>query len=266
MYEIRVLCECEYAAPGGSHQYLDLCLPVDQAGPHPVVVWIHGGGWRGGTRAAAEKTWLVRHGYAFASIDYRLSGVAAFPAPLYDCKAALRWLRLHAEAYDLDPDRIGVWGGSAGGHLAALVGLTADDASLAGSDHPGPSCAVQAVCDFCGPSDLTRLANDEIAPDAYELLHTVVRPFLGGAPAEVPDTAKRASPLHHVVPGAPPFLLCHGSRDELVPPDESRRLHEALLAAGGESEFHLLDDEGHGWDPALTDDRVLTFFDRTLKG
>jgi acetyl esterase/lipase len=215
--------------------HLDLRVPPG-AGPFPVVVWIHGGAWWAGTRLRLPETIaavgfhdrLLRRGYAVADVDYRLSREAIFPAQLYDVKAAIRWLRDYAAELRLDPDRFAAWGESAGGHLAALAGLTGD-----------PGDGVQAVVDWYGVAGLIDdppAALPEGAPGVW---------LLGGQPAERPALAAKASPVNQVHPGAPPFLCMHGTADQTVPYRHSEVLTEALRAQGVRCDLHPVDGADH---------------------
>ena len=147
-----------YAQAGPHALRLDLYIPNDVPGPYPLIVWVHGGAFRMGDKANPIARPLVAYGYAIASINYRLSHQAIFPAQIHDCKAAVRWLRAHAAGYDLDGARVGAWGDSAGGHLVAMLGAAGDVPELEGDlgnlEH---SSRVQAVCDWYGPSDFLRM-------------------------------------------------------------------------------------------------------------
>jgi acetyl esterase/lipase len=233
---------------------LDLVLPPETGNPVPAVVFLHGGGWRVGSRhsigpgyAAASPTpfeRLAQAGIAVASVDYRLSGEATWPTALHDAKAAVRWLRARADELGIDPERIAAWGESAGGHLAELLGLTGTD--LDGDvGITGPSSSVAAVVAWYAPSDIaalpTDLGQDTADPDTREAL------FLGAPAVTVPERAAQASPITHVTPGAPPFLLLHGEADRLIPFVQSVRLHTALAEAGAEAEIVLFEDADHMW-------------------
>ncbi|MCX7750582.1 MAG: alpha/beta hydrolase [Candidatus Bipolaricaulota bacterium] len=267
----QVLRDLAYARVGGKSLRLDLHLPRRAEGARiPVVVWIHGGGWRGGDKAGTPAPEVLGEGYAVASINYRLSPEAPFPAQIHDCKAAVRWLRAHADRYGLDPDRIGVWGSSAGGHLAALLGTSGGVAELEGAvgEHLDQESRVQAVCDFFGPADLLALLEPGAwsAPTAL----SAVSLLLGGPVAERVELARLASPVAHVSPDDPPFLIVHGDRDATVPLDQSERLHRALTASGVSSTLHVVRGAGHGIpelrrDPAV-DPLIRAFFDRHLRG
>ncbi|MCU1614438.1 MAG: putative esterase [Frankiales bacterium] len=235
---------------------LDLYLPPESDGEVPAVVFFHGGGWRVGSRHCAGPAYLdaeptpferlARDGIAVASADYRLSGEATWPAQLHDAKAAVRWLRARAGELGIDPGRIAAWGESAGGHLAELLGLMADDAALEGDvGVTGPSSAVTAVVAWYAPSDVGAVATDTGADPLDPT--TREAQLLGAAPALVADRAAEASPLAHVSPAAPPFLLLHGAADRVIPGVQSQRLYETLLEAGVQVEFDLYEDAGHMW-------------------
>lgn len=246
---------------------LDLYLPADRAEPTPVIVWIHGGAFRHGSRAdVGPARRQVERGYAVASIDYRLSGTATFPAQVRDCKVAVRWVRASAEKHGLAPDRIAAWGASAGGHLAALVGTTGDDVAFG---DPGPyaehSAAVQAVCDYFGPTDFLAMNaagsdQDHEAPDSPE------SELLGGPIREHPERVERADPATYVDGDEPPFLLVHGSEDPIVPHEQSIYLRTALRDAGSSVRLHTVGGAGHGgFEDSETDRLVDDFLDRHLR-
>ncbi len=221
---------------------LDLRVPPGPA-PVPLVVWVHGGGWVSGDRRYLPETLrpnqlfdaLLVAGMAVATVDYRLAGEAAFPAQLHDVKSAIRYLRAHAGALGLDAASVGIWGESAGGHLAALVALTAARTDLAGDlGVTGPSSAVDVVVDWYGVADPGALPQPELPPE----LAAVLPPAALEHPSDVllagadPTTRANAAPLSQVHPGAPPFLLVHGTADRLVPFAQSEQLLAALTAAG----------------------------------
>ena len=257
----------EYARVGDLSLRLDLYMPAKSEAKPPLIVWIHGGGWRNGSKERVRNAWLVQEGYALASINYRLSDKGPFPAQIHDCKAAIRWLRANASKFGYDARHIGVAGSSAGGHLAALLGTGAGVEDLEGTvgSNLEQSSRVQAVLDLYGPADMAAMrvpARTRRRPHAVTLL-------LGGTPKEVPDVAKRASPVTHVTKDDAPFLILHGERDRLVPVQQSTSLHAKLRASGVPSELHVLPGAGHGgpaFDAADTRKRILAFFDRTLKG
>jgi acetyl esterase/lipase len=228
----------------------------ESAEPPPLVVWIHGGGWMMGDRRYLPETLrpdavfdaLLGAGLAVASIDYRHALEAPFPAQLHDAKAAVRWLRAHADDVGVSVERIGVWGESAGGHLAALVGLTAHRPDLEGTHGVvGPSSAVDVVVDWYGPADFTTMPRMTPPPHIAAKLEPAMltppedqltRGLDGQALAD-------ASPVTHVTPAAPPFLLVHGTTDWLVPYAQSGQLHAALAANGVESRLVPIEGAEH---------------------
>ena len=262
----EVLKDIEYASVDGISLKLDLYLPdAPSENPIPLVVWIHGGGWRAGSKAPTRAPRTLGPDYAVASIDYRLTDQAIFPAQIHDCKAAVRWLRAHADEYGLDPERFGAWGSSAGGHLVALLGTSGGVAELEGTvgDHLEVSSRVQAICDYYGPTDFLALLDqpsliDRRTPTSPESL------LLGGLIVDLPELAALASPVTHVDPTDPPFLIVHGDSDRTVPYQQSVDLHAALAEAGVEATLHLVGRAGHGGFPSIVDLLVKDFFDRML--
>ena len=232
--------------------------------PMPVIVFIHGGGWRSGDKAtsAQRAPAVLEAGFVFAGINYRLTGIATFPAQIHDCKCAIRYLRAHAKQYGIDPNRIGVWGSSAGGHLVALLGTSGGAKELEGDGGwAEQSSRVQAVCDWYGPSDLVNLAKHRGRSrhiDAESIL-------LGGAAKDKLELARQASPITYVTADDPPFLIMQGTEDPVVPAAQSEVLHKALTAVGVDSTYIPLEGAGHGgpqFAKRLPD--VLAFFTRTL--
>ncbi|MFI2780066.1 alpha/beta hydrolase fold domain-containing protein [Streptomyces sp. ALB3] len=252
-----------YAVPDGIRPLtVDLWLPEDTAGPVPVVVFVHGGGWRTGLRddlGPRFRRWrpgpfarFARAGFAVACADYRLSGEAPYPAQTDDLAALLKWLGTRAEELGLDTGRTVLWGESAGGHLAALTALTQ------------PAGAVRGCVTWYAPTDLPGLAEDGAEgtydahdPSSFEAM------LLGGAPASRTDLARAASPVAHAGPHAPPFLILHGADDTLVPVRQSLRLAEALRAAGRRPDLRVLAGGDHLW-VGLSDEGVEDCFSRTL--
>lgn len=256
-----------YASPGGRDLLLDLYLPAASR-PLPLVVWIHGGGWRSGGKDRCSALQLTRNGYAVASVGYRLTGESQFPVQIQDCKAAIRWLRANAKRYGLDADHIGVWGSSAGGHLVALLGTSGGVEDLEGNHGvSGQSSRVQAVVDYFGPTDFLRM--DDFpgkivhnAPDSPESL------LIGGPIQQNPEKVARANPIAYVTENDPPFLIVHGDKDPLVPIDQSRRLEAALKTAGVDVHMHVIEGGGHGgkgFSSPETLAMVTGFLDRNLR-
>ncbi len=264
-----------YVVGGHERQKLDLYVPEKSGGALPVIVWVHGGGWQGGSKNQCRPLadGFVARGYAVASVGYRLSGEAIFPAQLEDCKAAVRWLRAHARDYGLDPARFAAWGSSAGGHLVALLGTAGDVPEFEVGAHRDQSSRVQAVVDWFGPTDFN--AMDRHAPAGAGLKHdspNSPESKLIGAPIADPANrakVKRADPVTYVSAGAPPFLIMHGDADATVPHHQSVLLHDALAAAGVPVRFVTLEGAGHGTGgfgtPAAAE-LVASFLDHRLKG
>lgn len=234
-----------------SGMQLDLYLPAEVSEPVPIIVWIHGGAWRMGDKEGntgrKPPVEIMDYGFAFASINYRLSHEATFPAQIHDCKAAIRWVRAHAKEYGIDPERVGVWGASAGAHLAALLGTSKDITELEGDGgNPQYHSSVQAVCDWFGPNDLIRMSKmkGELEQESPESL------VIGGPLLENVDKVIQANPLTYINKHSPPFLIVHGDNDVVVPSDQSHILHEALLQADVEAGLHIVPGAGHGFEGA----------------
>jgi len=257
-----VLRDIEYANVDGHSLRLDLYLPERVEAPVPLVLWVHGGGWRAGDKSPTYAPETLGEGYAVASVNYRLSDVAQFPAQIHDVKAAVRFLRGNAHRFGLDPNRFGAWGSSAGGHLVALLGTSCGILELEGElgDDLDQSSCVQAVCDFFGPTDLVSLLAQRGASTRRPMPEDHL---IGGPVEEHVDLATLASPIAHVDETDPPFLIMHGSEDATVPVDQSIAFDETLRAAGVESTLVVIDSAGHGF-PRSEVDPVKPFFDRHL--
>ena len=267
----KALKDLEYATPNGHSVKLDLYLPEEGDGPFPVVVWIHGGGWKNGDKADCPpaKLGYCAKGYAAVSLSYRLSGVAPFPAQVEDVKAAIRWLRANAKEYKLDKDRIGVWGVSAGGHLVCMLGLTGKTKEFDVGDHLDQSSEVQAVCNWCGPAHLEHAYEGlDMNTDLTKQLVQMYKEFLGGSMDEKKELVKKASPYFYVHQDAPPFLHVHGTMDTLVPVEQSEMLHDHLRQHNVESRLILLPQVWHT-GPEFGAPKLFTeiqiFFDKHLK-
>lgn len=261
-------------------QTLDIYLP-DGDGPFPLVVNIHGGGFRMGDKDMLDAPIaeaLLAKGIAVASIDYRLSGEAKFPAAIEDAKAAVRFLRANAGRYRLDPDRFLVFGQSAGGNLASLIGTTGNAAVFDNPalGNPGVPSTVVAVIDWFGPSDfslLDRHAREQGCPPDHGAADSPESAYLGAAIGTVPDKVRASNPITYADPQDPPFLLQKGTEDCLVPVGQSRVLLLALQKAGVAAELELLDGAGHGdmglWQPVFSSkanvSRVVAFAEEHLR-
>jgi acetyl esterase/lipase len=237
--------------------------------PMPAIVYIHGGGWIGGSpdQAIGFINYFAHHGYVAVSIEYRLSGEAKFPAQIEDCKCAVRYLRAHAAGYNLDPDRIGAMGDSAGGHLAALLGASAGVKEFEGAGGwPDFSSKVEAVCDWYGPVEFSKRVETGNA-EMDLMINGYVATLLGGTPQEKPGLAKSASPVTWLTKDAPPFLIMHGDKDPVVPLAQSQEFADALKAAGVDVTFHIIPNAGHGTPQFFTPgvfEQVISFFDTKL--
>lgn len=263
MSQVETIKNLEYAKHDGSALHLDLYLPRRADGKMPVVMIVPGGGWRNCSKDNPP-LFLTDDGFALAPIMYRVSSEAIAPANVKDCKAAVKWLRANAGRYNLDPDRIGACGSSAGGHLSALLGTAPDVAKLEpAGDNETYSSAVQAVCDMCGPSDLTRMAIPEIR-ERFSVVHEVTEQYLGGPVEDRLELARLVSPVNYVSDDCPPTLIIHGQDDPVVSVEESILFHRELSNAGADTSLHLLKGVGHGCPPELTSKTIIEFFKRTL--
>jgi acetyl esterase/lipase len=265
---VQIVKDIEYGRGGEMPLYLDLYIPETPIiKPMPAVIFIHGGGWQSGDKYPSQVRSLAQCGFFAVSINYRLSGVAIFPAAVEDCKCAVRWLRANAVKYNVDPNRIGVWGGSAGGHLALMVACTDETAGLEGNGSwETYSSRVQAVCSYYGPTDLMSMQDggDTAAPAK----------FIGGSLLEKPETYKLASPVTYVTLDDPPLLMVHGQSDRVVPYAQSVKMLDAYLKLGLKVELVEVLNAGHGFQPvgdkAISPtqqeifQKVLDFFVREL--
>lgn len=263
---VRMLGDLEYVPSGHERNKLDLYLPdrpAEMSKPLPLIIWVHGGAWQSGSKESCPAIRFVRKGYAVASINYRLSQHAIFPAQIEDCKAAIRWLRANSSKYGLDPKRFGVWGSSAGGHLVALLGTAGDVKEFDKGQNLNFSSRVQAVCDYFGPTDFTKIGRfpSNIKHDAPD---SPGSKLIGGPIQQNRQAARRASPITYVTTDDPPFLIVHGDNDPIVPHNQSQLLYEALKNAGVQVKFHTVEGAGHGFNSPQVDKMVEDFFDRWL--
>jgi acetyl esterase/lipase len=254
-----------YVTNGHPQQKLDLYVPKSGARV-PLIIVIHGGAFRGGDKGDQNPTRFLSEGYAVASLNYRLSQHAIFPAQIEDCKAAVRWLRSNAASYKLDSDRFGVWGSSAGGHLAAMLGTTGETRVFDVGENLDFSSRVRAVADWFGPTDFLQM-------DAHRLADGMVHDspgspesvLIGGALQKNKDRAVKANPITYITSSAPPFLIAHGDLDRLVPINQSKLLEAALKKAGVAVSFYTVKGGGHGFRDATADDMRSRFFAKYLK-
>jgi acetyl esterase/lipase len=266
--DVKVLRDLVYEQVGGRSLRLDIYSPKTIARPLPAVLWIHGNRWLVGSKSRGPSFNLMGKGYIVVSLDYRLSGEAPFPAAIEDCKAAVRWLRANAATYHIDPDHIGAWGHSAGGHLAALLGTTGGVAQLEGvGGNPTISSRVQAVCDMSAPSDLLHFyesvsgSNDESARRAK----SAIEQFVGGPVEQNRAKAIAASPVTYVTHDDAPILLIHGENDMSIPASQSEMFAAKLKAAGVDVTLDIAQGRGHGVGGPSSARDITNFFDKHLK-
>jgi acetyl esterase/lipase len=235
-----------YVTGGHERQKLDLYLP--KAGARlPLIINIHGGAFKMGSKEQGVPTEYLAEGYAVASINYRLSQHAKFPAQIEDCKAAVRWLRAHASDYRLDPDRFAAWGGSAGGHLAAMLGTTGDTKEFDSGANLDQTSRVQAVVDYFGPTDFLQMDAHRLPNgQTHDPANSPESELIGGAIQENKEKTARANPITYITPSDPPFLICHGDQDPMVPHHQSELLEAALKKAGVPVSFYTVKGAGHG--------------------
>ncbi len=257
--------DIEYARHDGISLKLDLYLPAESKGDVPVIVFVHGGGWKNGSKDSGKRgAWLVTHGFAIASISYRLTDAGQWPDQINDCYAAVRWVRKNAKKYGFNRERVGCWGTSAGAHLAALMGTR---------PYPGRervSSRVQATADWFGPTELLTMPPNNVGNGRTEedVANSNGAKLLGSTVKDVPELAKDASALSNVSEDDSPFLIMHGTADMGVPIIQSEKLHAALTAAGVSSTFVSLKGAKHGGPQFSTPESnrlVLEFFAKYLK-
>jgi acetyl esterase/lipase len=248
--------DVEYARVGKERLALDLHMPAGEPRA-PLIVWVHGGAWRSGSRESMPLAALVEQGYAVASVDYRLTPVAPFPAQVHDIKAAIRFLRAKQAELGVDAKRIAIAGDSAGGHLAALVGVSAGVAELEGDvgDHDGESSAVQAIVDFYGPTNLTTIL-DQSTPHGLGVRIPALQLLLSGQPEDKPEGAKVASVVTHVDASDPPLLIIHGDQDPQVPINQSHELVGRYEEFKLPVQFEVVHGGAHGGDEYYDAERI----------
>ena len=255
----------EYANPDDQHLQLNLARPKTGDGPFPAIVCIHGGGFRAGKRESYDGliVRLAEQGYVAITVTYRLAPKYQFPAAVHDTKAAVRWLRANAAKYKIDPSRIGTTGGSAGGHLAQFLGVTAGVKEFEGDGgNQAESSAVACVVNVYGPSDFTKSYGKSV--DAAEVLPL----FLGGNLEKARKLHLKASPLYWVTPVAAPTLCIHGTLDKYVAHEQAVWLVDKMNAAGAEAELLTLEGAGHGFkgkDAETADKALMAYFNKKLK-
>lgn len=263
----RVFNDVEYAMVDGMALRLDLHLVESRQAP--LIVWVHGGAWRGGSKSDMPLGPLMDDGYSIASVDYRLSTVAPFPAMIHDIKAAIRFLRASAAHYGYDASRIAIAGGSAGGHLAALVGVTNGVKELEGKvgGNLDQSSDVQATMSLFGASNLMTILSQS-KPQGLKMRVPALQLLLDGQPTDKPELAKLASPVNHLDAKDPPLLLVHGDADPQMPPEQSKELAEACKKAGVSVQLEILPGAVHGGKVFYDETRTAlmkAFLDKALR-
>ena len=263
---VTVHRDVAYVTDGHERQKLDLYVP-DIGENLPLIIWVHGGAWRGGDKTNYIRMEYLKAGYAGASLNYRLSQHAIFPAQIEDVKAAVRWLRANAETYRLDPNRFAAWGSSAGGHLVAMLGTTGDIVEFEVGENLKVSSRIQAVVDYFGPTDFLQMDAQSLpdglvhdAPDSPE------SQLVGGPIQAYKDRVARANPITYVSKDDSPFLIIHGDKDKLVPYQQSVLLKDALAEADVPVTFYKVEGGGHGWfkDPKVPE-LTKAFLEEHLK-
>jgi acetyl esterase/lipase len=260
-------------------QKLDLYIPTMGSGPFPVVIMVHGGGFMMGDKAdgagLSGVDQLLAAGYVVASINYRLSSEATYPAQIFDAKAAVRFLRANAAQYNLNPDKFGAWGASAGGNIVSLLGTTCGVAELEGAElgNAEQSSCVQAVVDWFGPIDF--LAMDEqfagtSCPQTHDAADSPESKLVGAAIQTVPDIVKTTNPMNYITADDASFFIENGTADCNIPPIQNKNLADALSAVIGTDKvtYVSLEGAGHGGSQFGTDENlalVIGFLDQYLK-
>lgn len=266
--DARMLLDLPYVENAAPRQKLDLYVPAQPKGP--LMVWIHGGGWTGGSKSNPPGLAMVANGVTVASLEYRFSQDAVFPAQIEDCKAAIRWLRAHAQEYGYREDKVAAWGASAGGHLVALLAVTGQDKTFDVGANLDRSSAVQCALDWFGPTDFP--AYDPNLPTAAvqpENPESVIAKLLGGTVSQKLELAKSASPITYVTKDAAPILIMQGTKDPLVPADQSRRFYDKLKSVGADATLDIIEGAGHGGPQFTAPEKlkiILDFFVKHLAG
>ena len=250
------VADLPYATVNGIELKLDLYRPGENAKPG-IVVWVHGGAWRGGSKKDMPLGSLVSAGYVVASVDYRLSPQAPFPAQVHDIKAAIRFLRAKQRDYGIDASRVVIAGASAGGHLAALVGVTNSHAELEGrvGEYLDQSSRVDAIVSFFGMSNLTTILSQS-TPHGLKVRVPALQLLLEGQPEEKVELARLASPVFHVDVRDPPLLLIHGDQDPQAPINQSHELQGRYEAVKRPCQFVVVHEGKHGGAEFFDDERM----------
>lgn len=262
-------------------QILDIYLPENASKPYPVILHYHGGAFLFGTQRDCNLEPMLRglaRGYAVVSVQYRMSGEARFPAFVWDCKAAVRWVRANAAKYHLDADKIAAWGPSAGGYIAAMLGVSGGNPAFENLEQGNAEYAsdVQAVIDWCGPAggflnmDPAIRENGVGVPDHNDAESPESR-ILGAQITTIPELSELAAPYRYAYKEVPPFLIIHGEADPIVPVQQSRALAAAIEKAAGKDRVTLktFEGKGHHGEPWYDEPEIsgicLDFLDKIFK-
>lgn len=264
MESIQRINDIQYATADGHRLLLDLYLPQNVDQP-PLLVWVHGGAWRAGSKSAMPLIDLIQRGFAIASVDYRLSPVARFPAQVHDLKAAIRFLRGSAPKYGYNADKIGILGSSAGGHLVALMGVTNGHPQLEGDlgDFDQESSHLDVVVDYYGPTNFMTILQQS-TPHGLSVRVPALELLLGDRPERTPELAKLASPVFHVDNSDPPLLMIHGDQDPQVPINQSHELHAKYKQHKLPVTFEVVHGGAHG-GPQFFDDKRMKLVEAFLR-
>ena len=268
--EYEKIADVIYGKIGDRELLLDVYLPATATtATPPLLVWVHGGAWRGGTKDRVMILDFINDGYAIASLDFRLSGEGMFPAQVHDIKAAIRFVRAKAEFYGYDAENIALLGSSSGGHLVSLVGVTNGNKELEGDigDFVDESSDVQAIVSYFGASNLTTILSQS-TPHGLNVRKPALDLFIGGQPEESVELAKQASPIFHIDRSDPPLLLLHGDQDPQMPINQSHELHHAYQQQGLDVAFEVVHGAAHGGPEFVDEQRntvVLDFLNNHLK-
>ena len=255
--EEPTLRDVEYDSIDNHSLRLDFYEPTQRRPERPLIIWVHGGAWRSGSKSDVPITKLRDQGFAIASVDYRLSPVAKFPAQIHDVKAAIGFLRNHSERFDIDTNRFVLAGSSAGGHLAVLAAVSEGVPELSGDSENGAktSSKVQAVVSFYGASNLQTILSQS-TPFGLNLRVPALKLLLGGLPEQEPKLASLASPVEHVDASDPPIWLFHGDQDPQMPIDQSHELVSAAKKAGLPVAFEVIHGGKHGGPSFFADEQL----------
>ncbi len=266
--DFKKMSDIVYGTVDGHELKLDLYMPAEAVTP-PLLIYVHGGAWRGGSKERVLTTAFVEDGYAMASVEFRLSGDAMFPAQIHDIKAAIRFLRGKAQSYGYEATRIGIMGSSSGGHLVELVGVTNGHEELEGvvGDYLDQSSDVQAIVSYFGASNLTTILKQS-TPHGLSVRVPALDLLIGGQPEDKVELARLASPVFHVDATDPPLLMLHGDQDPQMPINQSHELHNAYKEYDLQVQFEVVHGAAHGGQQFRDEKRielVETFLDNQLR-